>query len=459
MMGSFNNARIPRGKKDSNKPEGSNNKTTRQLRSSQSKVPRPTESLGSDSESEEEPEEPEEDEIEDVLNEPSAKPVKTNGIKRPKFVRFDEKEVPRELPKSVPSSELPFRGVPELQYVERGNVPAKAKQPSVIVDLTPPATEVKAGRTPAYRNRAPIEMGGKALDITAKFLEAPFTMTGEDLLRLSPAVREEVKRLISKKRRPSEQVSMVEIPDEGDEPVRSEEVSSGEIKQSFHVSLTSDAIDIDSLPPVSCFMLADGVETYRDSNGKEQVIPEGSLIAKDPYMQYLSNLSPGETPKQVYVAKDSQSLRSLHPLVNGRKMIESLADSGSQIISASAKIAEMTSMSWNPDVIIHMQSANKQTERTLGLAKNVPFLFGDITVYLQLHIIRDPAYDILLGRPFDVLTESVVKNTADGGQTITITDPNTGKRCTLPTFARGTPPQLLRRINPPVQSGFHNSMI
>jgi hypothetical protein len=27
---------------------------------------------------------------------------------------------------------------------------------------------------------------------------------------------------------------------------------------------------------------------------------------------------------------------------------------------------------------------------------------------MQVHIIRDPAYDILLGRPFDVLTKSVI---------------------------------------------------
>ena len=66
-----------------------------------------------------------------------------------------------------------------------------------------------------------------------------------------------------------------------------------------------------------------------------------------------------------------------------------------------------------------------------------PFLIGDITLYLQVHVLRSPAYDILLGRPFDVLTESVVRNFANEEQTITIHDPNGGHSATVPTFARG----------------------
>ena len=70
--------------------------------------------------------------------------------------------------------------------------------------------------------------------------------------------------------------------------------------------------------------------------------------------------------------------------------------------------------------------------------KNVPFKIGEITVYLQVHILRQPAYDILLGRPFDVLTESVVCNYSDENQTITILDPNTSRRATVPTVKHGS---------------------
>ena len=65
-------------------------------------------------------------------------------------------------------------------------------------------------------------------------------------------------------------------------------------------------------------------------------------------------------------------------------------------------------------------------------------------MYLQVHVIRDPAYKVLLGRPFDILTASNVQNQQDGGQIITLTDPVTKKCCMLPTFERGALKHLQR---------------
>ena len=92
---------------------------------------------------------------------------------------------------------------------------------------------------------------------------------------------------------------------------------------------------------------------------------------------------------------------------------------------------------YDPAIILNMQSANGSIDKSLGLARNVPMRIGDITIYVQIHIIRNPAYDILLGRPFDILTASVVRNFANEDQTITILDPNSGRRATVPTMPRG----------------------
>jgi hypothetical protein len=61
-----------------------------------------------------------------------------------------------------------------------------------------------------------------------------------------------------------------------------------------------------------------------------------------------------------------------------------------------------------------------------------------ITLYLQVHILHSPTYDILLGCPFDILTQSVICNFCNKNQTITIKDPNSGKSATIPTVARGS---------------------
>ena len=67
------------------------------------------------------------------------------------------------------------------------------------------------------------------------------------------------------------------------------------------------------------------------------------------------------------------------------------------------------------------------------------FRFNDITLLIQCHVVQSPAYDILMGRPFDVLMSSVVRNYDNAEQTITITDPNLGKVYTIPTIERGPP--------------------
>ena len=112
-------------------------------------------------------------------------------------------------------------------------------------------------------------------------------------------------------------------------------------------------------------------------------------------------------------------------------------------------------LTWDPDITIHMQSANGGVEKTLGLARNVSFLTGEISTLLQVHIVRNPAYKVLIGRPFDTHTTSVISNAPDGGQTITITDPNTGQRSIIPTYARGAATKMVQKT----QKDFQTSRI
>jgi hypothetical protein len=89
-----------------------------------------------------------------------------------------------------------------------------------------------------------------------------------------------------------------------------------------------------------------------------------------------------------------------------------------------------------------MQSANDNVDQSLGLAWNVPCRIGTITLYLQIHVIRSPAYDILLGWPFDVLTESTIKNFSNEDQTITIVNPNSKRSVAIPTMSSTPSVQL-----------------
>ena len=102
------------------------------------------------------------------------------------------------------------------------------------------------------------------------------------------------------------------------------------------------------------------------------------------------------------------------------------------------EVCNALALNYDPTIRLHMMSANGDVDQSLGLVQNVPFVVGDITVYLQVHILHNPAYDILLGRPFDILTQSIVQNFADENQTIMIIDLNTGRKATIPTIPRGS---------------------
>ena len=104
----------------------------------------------------------------------------------------------------------------------------------------------------------------------------------------------------------------------------------------------------------------------------------------------------------------------------------------------SEEVCNALALPYDPTICLHMMSANRGVDQSLGLVRNVPFLVGDITLYLQVHVLHGPAYDILLGRPFDVLTRSVVCNFSDENQTITIIDPNSGRKATVLTIPHGS---------------------
>lgn len=98
---------------------------------------------------------------------------------------------------------------------------------------------------------------------------------------------------------------------------------------------------------------------------------KGTILANDLVAQYLDTLPLEDQPAIVVSAPESHPLRSIWPKFNGVGYVECLLDSGSQIISMSKQAAQKMQISYDPDICIHMQLANKQLGATLGLVKNV----------------------------------------------------------------------------------------
>jgi hypothetical protein len=152
---------------------------------------------------------------------------------------------------------------------------------------------------------------------------------------------------------------------------------------------------------------------------------ETSITVPDVYETYIDSLAPGERPIPLDDAQELHALQSIMMVIDNREEVEGMIDPGSQIIAMSEAVCHDIGLVYNLSIKLNMQSANDGVDQSLGLSRNVPCKINTITLYLQIHIIWSPAYDILLGRPFDVLTELTVNIFPNEDQTITIINPNT----------------------------------
>jgi hypothetical protein len=335
-----------------------------------------------------------------------------------------------------PVNTKPLEGIkPQNQAKENGNgrqeLPYRFVKAVGAGARTTPASESNTERRyleearKSYELKAPIQREGLAEEMLERINDTEVTVRLGDLFGMSKDLREGEKLRLTKIRQPvKEQAKDRELA----LPTEALEVEHQAVADQVALDsqLMINAVEMGDLPEVQgVFVTTVGLEG----------VPAGSVIAQDPYLQYLEGLSDGESPQQIYVARDSVPLRVTFPYVNSQGPIECVLDSSSQIVLISLEQARVCGLVWDPTINIFMQSANGQLEKSMGLARNVGFRWGDLKIYLQVHIIRNPAYKILLGRPFDVLTRSRTDH-GDGNQLLTLTDPNTGKAWTVPTYDR-----------------------
>ncbi|KAJ7140863.1 hypothetical protein C8R44DRAFT_726576 [Mycena epipterygia] len=285
---------------------------------------------------------------------------------------------------------------------------------------------------PAYRTTAPIYNEKDAADVFDASLNAEVRLTQRQLLSLAPEVRARYREETTSRRAPPKDNKPAEtlvqqflqdfespFPHSADFALESDTIAEQRAKDARRTAL------LDSMP-----------SSFTTSATTQSELPSGAFVVPDPYAIYYDS---GSVPDDLIVSMESCAIRSILPVIDNREVVECIVDGGSQIIAMSESVCHELALSYDPRIILRMQSANGSVTPSLGLSRNVPFRIGDITLYLQVHIVRNPAYDVLLGHPFHVLTQSIVRTFANEDQTITICDPNTGNLATVPTVPRGPP--------------------
>ncbi|EED82852.1 predicted protein [Postia placenta Mad-698-R] len=149
--------------------------------------------------------------------------------------------------------------------------------------------------------------------------------------------------------------------------------------------------------PSTTKISADEVTAVNQLSCSGAMLEPGATIVPDPYETYLKHIPHGEYPAEFTVTCDLNVIRSIITLIDNKEQIECIVDPGSQIVAMSEEVCLGLNLLFDPTIQLNMQSANGEVDRLLGLIQNVPFCIGEIVLYLQAHVIRNAAYNILLG--------------------------------------------------------------
>jgi len=295
-----------------------------------------------------------------------------------------------------------------LPYVDVPPIKATLRTPVI------PVRKDQIAKTgPAYTSRAPVEVGVDIEKLVESVLDLEISVPLRSLAGVSGQIQKEIRKQVTKARMP------IEVNDKS-------------------------VVNLLSKSGKPLIRLDVPIATYTIMTEVSDEIPEGSFVADDPVLQYLAEHKDVD-PEDLVVADVSEPLRAIYLTINRVGQEECLLDSGSMIVSMSREGAVQLGLNWDPSIRINMESASNHLEKTLGLARNVRFSIAGIEIFLQVHILEQPPYKVLLGRPFDTFTSSTVRTKTDGSSELLLTDPNTKGQAVVPTYQRGCGPEELQK--------------
>jgi hypothetical protein len=213
-------------------------------------------------------------------------------------------------------------------------------------------------------------------------------------------------------------------------PIEDEAIVKKVAQQALDTQVTLTAREILSIAPDVRKHIKDQITTKRTA----MVTNLGS--SDDSVAQEMFMCSLPRRQDNLVVAKNTEELRSLDVVLEGKVEIEATVDDGSQIIGIRKDKWEEIGIPMRADHLMVMESANKSKDQTLGLLADLKMSIGGYDFYIQVQVVENAPYELLLGRPFFTLTQATTRHFTNGDSQITLVDPNTGAVITMPTRQR-----------------------
>ena len=326
------------------------------------------------------------------------KRVQFDGVEIPRKSNFPpRKDAPAPPQESGPASILKRgpSGPPQTKPAQPSKqVPANSARPSPRDDSPNqhpqgPMRPVNMPPRPSaddakFRYQAPVESSVKVDEIIERALNAQISISTRELLAIAPDVRRHVKDLVASKK------------------------------------VSANSVEVD---PIDSFL--------------------NTCFEDEPVSTYFDAARYEPTPSTPN-APQSLPLRVIFPTFGAGVQPECILDGGAQIVVMRKDIWEKT----NAPLVakcMPMESANSGTTMTMGIIEDHPVQLGPITVRLQIHVVEEAPFEVLLGRPFfDVLSCAEISTTG-GAHEIRVKDPKDGIPYVFPTKAR--PRKAARAVN------------
>ena len=228
---------------------------------------------------------------------------------------------------------------------------------------------------PQYKYVVPIEDSKAASNVLSRTLDANITLTQRELLSIAPEVRKQLKELTTAKRYNTADVNLVEYE-----------------------------------------------SSAADPGGCEEDPSDTALVAL------------GTTAT---TAEAALPLRTVIALVEDTVEVECVLDQGAVVCLMREDLWEKLRVPLSPDKNMTLETADTAKSSTLGLIPNAKFTIANVDIILQVQVVRQAPFQVLLGRPFFAVTECATKDFVSGDQHITLTDPtNRSRQCKVATGIR-----------------------
>ena len=235
----------------------------------------------------------------------------------------------------------------------------------------------KSSEEQKHRYHSPIESSAKASDLADRALDTQITISTRELLAASSEVRRQVKDLVTSRK---VAVNVLETEEEIDSYLSS----------CLENTVASTPVDFDRYKPTT--------------SSAAHALP----------------------------------LRVIRPKFGDGVSAECILDSGAQVVIMRKDIWEKLGIPIVADKLMNLEAANSARTMTMGLLEDLPVHLGSVTVFLQVQVIEEAPFEVLLGRPFfDVLSCSEVSSPG-GNHQLHIKDPKTGTPYVFTTQPRVT---------------------